>query len=349
MPEDFRRRCALDAPADERLIKFIGVWDTVDAVGLPVDELSTMVDRLFYPHRFPDQDLSRQVERACHAIAIDDERHTFHPVLWNECGAADSERIEQVWFASMHSDAGGGIPDNDLASVSLCWMIGKVRFEEARGDGLRFDPEQLRGIEQRAQPTGKVTTPRRGLGVYYRYNPRDVWKLCHDADNRVEIDKAQIHHAVFKRIANNTAGYATPPGLPTSYRLVDPEGRISELNPRPTRPRLAASAAPSCSRARDHVFWRRVLYYGFVVVTLALLAMPYYRPPNPSAVPESTIEAALAKTLGLPPPCCPVFSAPGPATGPRAGPSRQICFWRSPSCTASCIGTVGRSMGTSGV
>ena len=75
MPEDFRRRCALDAPADERLIKFIGVWDTVDAVGLPVDELSTMVDRLFYPHRFPDQDLSRQVERACHAIAIDDERH----------------------------------------------------------------------------------------------------------------------------------------------------------------------------------------------------------------------------------------------------------------------------------
>ena len=228
-------------------------------------------------------------------------------MLWNECGAADSERIEQVWFAGMHSDVGGGYPDNDLASVSLCWMIGKVRFEEKRGEGLRFDPEQLREIEQRAQPTGKMHNSRRGLGVYYRYNPRNVWKLCHDADNRVEIDEPKIHHAVFKRIANNTAGY-TPPGLPTSYRLVDAQGRISELNP----PTFEAASgrerrAELLSRAQHHVFWRRVLYYGFVAVTLALLAMPYYRAPIPGAVPESTIEAALAKTLGLAPAVLPGF------------------------------------------
>jgi Uncharacterized alpha/beta hydrolase domain (DUF2235) len=40
-------------------------------------------------------------------------------VLWNERGAGDSERITQAWFAGMHSDAGGGYPDNDLAHVSL--------------------------------------------------------------------------------------------------------------------------------------------------------------------------------------------------------------------------------------
>jgi hypothetical protein len=307
MPEEFRRRHALEEAPDEKLIKFIGVWDTVDAVGLPVDELSTMVDRLFYPHRFPDQSLSQKVERACHAIAVDDERHTFHPVLWNEGGAADSERIEQVWFAGMHSDVGGGYPDDDLASVSLCWMIGKVRFEEERGEGLRFDPEQLREIEQRAQALGKMHDSRRGLGVYYRYNPRNVWKLCHDADNRVEIDEPKIHHAVLKRIANNTAGYA-PPGLPTSYRLVDAHGRVSELNP-PTYETASGRErrAELLSRAQDHVFWRRVLYYGFVLVTLALLAMPYYRAPIPGAVPESTVEAALTKTLGLAPAVLPGF------------------------------------------
>ena len=349
MPEDFRRRCALDAPADERLIKFIGVWDTVDAVGLPVDELSTMVDRLFYPHRFPDQDLSRQVERACHAIAIDDERYTFHPVLW--------KRVRRGGFRAHRA---GLVREHALrrrrrlppTTISRRFRSLDDREGSLRG-GARRRAAVRPGAAARDRAAGAadrqdVLDPAGKFGVYYRYNPRDVWKLCHDADNRVEIDEPKIHHAVFKRIANNTAGYA-PPGLPTSYRLVDPEGRISELTP-DLRDRVWPRAPRRLlSRARDHVFWRRVLYYGFVVVTLALLAMPYYRPPNLGAVPESIIEAALAKTLGLAPPCCPVFSAPGPATGPRAGPSRQICFWRSPSCTASCIGTVGRSMGTSGV
>jgi hypothetical protein len=186
-------------------------------------------------------------------------------------------------------------------------MIGKVRFDHERGEGLRFDPEQLCEIEQRAQPLGKMHDSRRGLGVYYRYNPRNVWKLCHDVDNRVEIDEPKIHHAVFKRIANSTAGY-TPAGLPTSYRLVDAHGRISELNP-PTYETASdrERRAELLARAQDHVFWRRVLYYGFLAVTLALLAMPYYRPPIPGAVPESSIEAALAKTLGLAPAVLPGF------------------------------------------
>jgi hypothetical protein len=109
-------------------------------------------------------------------------------------------------------------------------MIGKVRFEEERGEGLRFDPEQLCEFEQRAQPLGKMHNSRRGLGVYYRYNPRNVWKLCHDADNRVEIDEPKIYHAVFKRIANNTSGYA-PAGLPASYRVVHADGAISDPDP----------------------------------------------------------------------------------------------------------------------
>ena len=147
-PETLRRAYSVDRDAetdDERIrIRFVGVWDTVDAVGLPVDELSTMIDKVFDPHRFPDQDLSRFVERACHAIAIDDERFTFHPVLWNERGTADSERITQVWFPGVHSDVGGGYPDNDLAHVSLQWMIGQVRRDGRRDGGLRFTAHSLR-------------------------------------------------------------------------------------------------------------------------------------------------------------------------------------------------------------
>jgi Uncharacterized alpha/beta hydrolase domain (DUF2235) len=310
-PEAFRRAYSIDRDADgdeQRIgIEFVGVWDTVDAVGLPVDELSTMIDRIFYPHRFPDQDLSPRVARACHGIAMDDERYTFHPVLWNERGTADSERITQVWFAGMHSDVGGGYPDNDLAQVSLEWMIDQVRFDPVSGCGLRFAADDLRAIAHRAQPLGKVHDSRRGLGVYYRYKPRHVASLCNDPDNGVLIAEPKIHEAVFERIAENTTGYA-PPGLPASYRLVDAHGAVSDPDPttyesadqRQTRARLL-------ERAQDHIFWRRVLYYMFVFATLALVFMPYYRPPIRGAEPEGWLESALSWLLGWLPAFLPGF------------------------------------------
>ena len=70
-----------------------------------------------------------EVKRACHALALDDERNTFHPVLWNEEHSPDKnriqdERITQVWFCGMHSNVGGGYPDDALAYVSLDWIMG---------------------------------------------------------------------------------------------------------------------------------------------------------------------------------------------------------------------------------
>src|SRR5688572_31424639 len=65
-------------------IAFLGLWDTVDAYGLPVDELTTVVDRFIWPLTMRDLDLNTRVQRARHALALDDERFTFHPRLWNE-------------------------------------------------------------------------------------------------------------------------------------------------------------------------------------------------------------------------------------------------------------------------
>ena len=310
-PEAFRRAYSVDRDAesdDERVrIRFVGVWDTVDAVGLPVDELSTMIDKFFYPHRFPDQKLSPLVERACHAIAIDDERFTFHPVLWNERGTADSERITQVWFPGMHSDVGGGYPDNDLAHVSLAWMIGQVRRDGRRGGGLRFTAHSLRAIEQRAQPLGKMHDSRRGLGVYYRYQPRHIASLCDDRSSGVGIAEPKIHDSVFERIAENITGYA-PAALPASYRIVDEHGAVSDLDPtKYETPEQRRSRAELLERAQDHIFWRRVLYYIFVFVTLALVFMPYYRPAIPGAEPEGRLETLLSFVFGWLPAFLPGF------------------------------------------
>src|SRR5262249_39243789 len=103
-------------------IRFLGVWDTVGAYGLPVEEMTRGVDLFFWPLSMADQRASDKIDRLCHALALDDERTTFHPLLWDEREEArvfrpgksitrvDEERISQVWFAGMHANVGGGYP-----------------------------------------------------------------------------------------------------------------------------------------------------------------------------------------------------------------------------------------------
>ena len=68
-------------------IRFIGVWDTVAALGLPSKPLDLVIDKVpFWRHSFHDLTLADSVEYGRHAVAVDDERRTFHPVLWDERG-----------------------------------------------------------------------------------------------------------------------------------------------------------------------------------------------------------------------------------------------------------------------
>lgn len=204
-------------------IKFIGVWDTVDAVGAPIDEIAWVIDKVFYPFKFVDSKLSpkNKVEKACHALSIDDERLTFHPVMWDEKGEND-DRIEQVWFAGVHSNVGGGYPKHGMSLVSLDWMMSKA--EQA---GLKFNAE-LRFIDQdrelyrhRRNVTDKLYDSRSGAGVYYRYKPRDIGgdKFC----KKYHITTPKIHNSVIERIKQRTEGYA-PGNIPFDCEFVSTDG-----------------------------------------------------------------------------------------------------------------------------
>ena len=125
-------------------IAFVGVWDTVDAYGLPIDELTDGVDRWVWPLSMQNLRLSDKVRRACHVLALDDERNTFHPVLWDESTESqsatdiDQERISQVWFAGMHSNVGGGYPDDALSCVSFDgWPTRRPPASSASGRSCR--------------------------------------------------------------------------------------------------------------------------------------------------------------------------------------------------------------------
>jgi hypothetical protein len=65
-------------------IEFIGLWDIVAAYGLPIEEMARGFSAWIWPLELPDRVLAPQVRRACHALSLDDQRTTFHPVLWTE-------------------------------------------------------------------------------------------------------------------------------------------------------------------------------------------------------------------------------------------------------------------------
>jgi uncharacterized protein (DUF2235 family) len=111
-------------------IKFLGVWDTVAALGLPIKFGGALIDKLF-PHKFHSFDLSESVEFARQALAIDEERKAFRPVLWNRLENDKDLRMKQVWFCGVHTDVGGGYIEEELSNISLNWMI-----QEATAKGL---------------------------------------------------------------------------------------------------------------------------------------------------------------------------------------------------------------------
>jgi uncharacterized protein (DUF2235 family) len=209
---------------DVKAICFLGLWDTVDAYGLPIEELKSGIDRYLWPLALEDRDLDNRIAKACHALSIDDQRTTFHPLLWDERDSArfaikdrtDDEVLTQVWFAGVHANVGGGYPDDGLSSVSLKWMIG-----EAKKRGLRFGDTAVKIIEASEAPYGRLYDSRARLAAYYRYDPR---RLDPPRDKQgAEIPHPKIHESVIWRMAVGTDAYA-PLSLPQQLRVVaDPQ------------------------------------------------------------------------------------------------------------------------------
>ena len=85
-------------------IRFVGVWDTVSAYGGPITEVTRGIDNWFFPLSMPDYCLNERVQCARHALALDDERDAFHPLLWDE--VHEKELIEENAGRSGPSGAG---------------------------------------------------------------------------------------------------------------------------------------------------------------------------------------------------------------------------------------------------
>lgn len=105
-------------------IHFMGVWDTVGALGIP-PVFGLIPNPLNAKYRFHDTTLGECIRHAYHAIAIDEHRLPYKATLWT-AGKGTTESVEQRWFPGAHSDVGGGYPDDLLHSLPLLWLAAKA-------------------------------------------------------------------------------------------------------------------------------------------------------------------------------------------------------------------------------
>jgi uncharacterized protein (DUF2235 family) len=287
-------------------IRLLGLWDTVEAYGLPIEELKRGIDWVLWPMLFGDLILSARVKRACHALSLDDERTTFHPLIWDEVaearmveeGKVPAGRITQVWFAGVHSNVGGGYPEDQLSYVTLDWMMG-----EAAANGLVLDASDVQQVACAKSPYAKLYDSRKGLSAYYRYSPRRI-AVPKDQDGNLILPI--IHGSVLMRMIHGSDAYA-PITLPHEFWILAPNGQLLPMAGTPASLRIDKSkrviAGDATSRpaavvekeraelddaiARlsrpdrqavrlvwDTVFWRRCLFALTVSLTVLLLAYP---------------------------------------------------------------------------
>ncbi|PCC98349.1 DUF2235 domain-containing protein [Halopseudomonas pelagia] len=172
------------AVADISQIEFIGVFDTVGALGIPAPFLGTLGTARYLFH---DTEPSGIICHARHAVAIDENREDFEPALWTLKPGID---LKQVWFAGVHTDIGGGYPDHSLGDYAGVWIC-----REAQSAGLHLEAH----LQAQLQPNHLGSKHNEYKG-FYRIMRR----------SRVRVPEAQLHRSVRKRWEDPAAKYSSP-------------------------------------------------------------------------------------------------------------------------------------------
>lgn len=127
-------------------IKFLGVWDTVGALGSPYGAIAGYIVDKIFKTSFHNVELSESVDSAYHALAADERRWLFRPTpvaLTDYHRRRNQDNVDkcgfplyaQKWFPGVHSNVGGGYDRHGLSDIALEWMAGN-----ARRNGLNIKP-----------------------------------------------------------------------------------------------------------------------------------------------------------------------------------------------------------------
>ncbi|KAF2991332.1 DUF2235 domain-containing protein [Methylocystis sp. MJC1] len=198
-------------------IKFLGVWDTVGALGAPFGVVMGWLLNQFFPTQFHDTKISPIILNAYHAASIDEKRWPFRPTrmeltLRRKQEAADLHatgdrstfNYEEAWFPGVHSDVGGGYEDSSLSDCALKWMVDKAK---AHGLSVRdysdvqsraFHPDPLAALHNSQTIWYQWTTK------IYVYWPKALLKIIRKNEAQL-IDRVQANGDFIRQIDHSPA------------------------------------------------------------------------------------------------------------------------------------------------
>jgi hypothetical protein len=245
-----------------------------------------------------------------HALSLDDERTSFHPIRIDQRGRAKGESdpaIQEVWFAGVHSNVGGGYADDSVAHTPLVWMLEEAQrlapdHPIVKGPALKAGA--LDAFRESASSLAPLADSRSGLAALYRYDPRSLaptgfW----------DFGPTIVHYSVAERMAERSCNYA-PVVLPADAVFLMPDRAVLLIPDRAVAAQgetgweavgAGARSAPpiesgllarlqqraeaavgalvrpleeTVELARDHIWRRRVNYFALVATLLALVSLP---------------------------------------------------------------------------
>lgn len=285
-------------------IQFLGLWDTVEAYEVPIEALKKAIDLAIWPLVFADLKLSTNVVAARHALSLDDQRQTFHPLLWDEAGEdqmvakgdVPPGRLLQVWFAGVHSNVGGGYPEDRLSLVPLHWIM-----SEASHAGVVLLPDAVDRVVMEKSACARLYDSRAGVATLYRYAPRRLerWRKVDGSAILPIIDGSVIRRMV------DGQDYYVPVPLPRNFRVLAPsgicktivQGVLQPTAPLQTVPLMGMTSAAlraeeaatwsACTAlsnpppgalaiVADTIWWRKLTYLLTLLFGALLLLMPTF-------------------------------------------------------------------------
>lgn len=175
-------------------VDFLGLFDTVGAFGIPINLPGLPFQKL---NLFKNLELSKNVKQAVHCVAIDESREPFIPTLCNKAA-----HVDEVWFAGVHTDIGGGYKYAELGKISLEYMVSKLNATLAETP-ISYDEAELRKHTEYSLDDDKIRMHYHGEGI--KHNPREIYV---SVDNESSHYKPKIHHSVTRLMESDNISLA---------------------------------------------------------------------------------------------------------------------------------------------
>ncbi|SHG79369.1 Uncharacterized protein, PA2063/DUF2235 family [Cognatiyoonia sediminum] len=198
-------------------VDYVGVWDTVSALGVP--KWAPFAKSFNQKYEFHDAELSSSVLSARHAISLDERRSSFPAHPWSNLdrlneptlsakGPKQRKPFLQQWFPGNHGSVGGGGRRIGLSSITMHWIAQgavdaglSISWEDFDRQAWRFSV--LEKLDNKFGPVGAVNWVLQ-QSKKDREGPSDIENLSLAAVDRFQLDDEyrpksldQIYHELY--------------------------------------------------------------------------------------------------------------------------------------------------------